>query len=166
MLLIKIVNKELIKVENWLNRNKLSLNLAKIKYMLIKPNIKNFTNTNNFIIHVSGVKLERGYSTKYLGLILDEDLPENLSCIICKKKLAQGIGLMAKMRKYLSNKNLLSLYYDFFYSYVLHCILFLLYVNDLPLASNFVPRFLLTTPIYILLITISIFYNNAIIARG
>ena len=37
----KNVNKELIKVENWLNKNKLSLNLAKTKYMFIKPNIKN-----------------------------------------------------------------------------------------------------------------------------
>ena len=40
--------KKLIKVENWLNNNKLSLNLTKTKYMLIKPNIKNFTKTNNF----------------------------------------------------------------------------------------------------------------------
>ena len=63
---MKNVNKELIKVENWLNKNKLSLNLAKTKYMLIKPNIKNFTKTNNFVFHVSGVKLERSYSAKYL----------------------------------------------------------------------------------------------------
>ena len=114
--LIKNVNKELIKVENWLNKNKLSLNLAKTKYMLIKPNIKNFTNTNNFVIHVSGVKLERSYSTKYLGLILDKDLTWKSHLHYIQKKLAEGVGLMAKKRKYLSNKNLLSLYYAFFYS--------------------------------------------------
>ena len=81
----KNVNKELIKVKNWLNKNKLSLNLAKTKYMLSKPNIKNFAKTNNFVIHVSGVKVERSYSTKYLGLIRDEDLALYLTCIICKK---------------------------------------------------------------------------------
>ena len=41
-ILNKNINKELIKVKNWLNKNKLSPNLAKTKYMLIKPNIKNF----------------------------------------------------------------------------------------------------------------------------
>ena len=96
----KNVNKELIKVENWLNKNKLSLNLAKTKHMLIKPNIKNFTKTNNFVIHVSGVKLERSFSTKYLGLILDEDLTWKPHLQYMQKKLAQGVGLMAKMRKY------------------------------------------------------------------
>ena len=98
----------------WLNKNKLSLNLAKTKYMLIKPNIKNFTKTNNFDIHVSGVKLERRYSTKYLGLILDEELTWKPHLHYMQKKLAQGVVLMAKIRKYLSNKNLLSLYYAFF----------------------------------------------------
>ena len=37
--------------------------------------------------------------------------------------MAQEVGLTAKMRKYLSNKNLLSLYYAFFYSHVLYGIL-------------------------------------------
>ena len=119
----KNVNKELIKVENWLNKNKLSLNLAKTKYMLIKPNIKNFIKTNNFVIHVSGVKLERSYLTKYLGLILDEDLTWKPHLHYMQKKLTQGVGLMAKIKIYLSNKNLLSLYYVFFYSHVLCSIL-------------------------------------------
>ena len=119
----KNVSKELIKVENWLNKNKLSINLAKTKYMLIKPNIKNFTKTNNIVIYVSGVILGRSYSTKHLGLILDEDLTWKLHLHYMPKKLAQGVSLMAKMRKYLSNKNLLSLYYAFFYSHALYGIL-------------------------------------------
>ena len=74
----------------------MSLNLAKTKNMLIKPNLKNFTKTNNFVIHVSGVKLERSYSTKYLGLIFDEDLTWKPHLHYLQKKLAQGVGLMAK----------------------------------------------------------------------
>ena len=91
--------------------------------MLIKPIIKNFTKTNNFDIHVSGVKLERSYLTKYLGLILDKDLTlkPHLHCM--QKKLAQGVRLMAKKRKYLVIKIFLSLYYAFFYSHVLYGIL-------------------------------------------
>ena len=37
--------------------------------------------------------------------------------------MAQGVGLIAKMRKYFSNKNLILLYYAFFYSHVLYRIL-------------------------------------------
>ena len=110
----KNVSKELIKVENWLNKNKLSLNLVKTKYMLTKPNFKNFTKTNNFIIHVSGVKLKRCYSTKYLGLILDKDLTWKHHLHYTLKKLSQRVDIMAKMRKYVSNTNLLSSYYAFF----------------------------------------------------
>ena len=66
----------------------------------MKSNIKNFTTTNNFVIHVRGVKLERSYSTKYLGLILDEDLTWKPHLDYMQKKLAQGVGLMAKMKKY------------------------------------------------------------------
>ena len=72
---------------------------------------------------MSGVKLERSYSTKYLGLILDKDLTWKPHLYYMQKKLAQGVGLMAKMRKHLSNKNFLSLYYAFFYSNVFYGIL-------------------------------------------
>ena len=69
--------------------------------MLIKPNIKNFTKTNNFFIHESGVKLERSYSTKCLGLILDEDLTWKPHLHLMPKKIGTRRRLNGKNEKIL-----------------------------------------------------------------
>ena len=91
-ILNKNINKELIKVKNWLNKNKLSPNLAKTKYMLIKPIIKNFHLDQQF---------ERSYSTKYLGLIFDEDLTwkPHLHYMQKKKKIGTRSRLNSKNEK-------------------------------------------------------------------
>jgi len=53
------VNNELIKVENWLKSNKLSLNFTKTKYLVIKPFRKKIFELNNFNASVRGIKLEK-----------------------------------------------------------------------------------------------------------
>ena len=67
------VNNELIKVESWLNSNKLALDYSKTKYLLIKPRNNQFQ-CNDFNVFVRGIELDRCSSTKYLELILDENL--------------------------------------------------------------------------------------------
>ena len=57
------VNQELIKVKSWCDTNKLSLNLSKTNFMIIKPD--NDGNT---------ITLEQRDNIKYLGVIIDEKL--------------------------------------------------------------------------------------------
>ena len=42
---------------------------------------------------------------------------------IYKKVISQSVGIIAKMRKYLDNTNLVALYYSFFFSHILYGIL-------------------------------------------
>ena len=66
--LIEIVNQELSKIYCWLNTNKLTLNINKLKYMY-------FTKTmSNTKISINKKKLEHVKTIKFLGYHLDEKL--------------------------------------------------------------------------------------------
>ena len=117
------VNRELVKVEHWLNANKLSLNYTKTKYLLIKPFKNKCVEPFDFDVKIKGVKIDRCYSIKYLGILLDEDLSWKPHISNLRKKLSQGVGIIAKMKNYLNKQNLIALYYTFFYSHILYGIL-------------------------------------------
>ena len=70
-----------------------------------------------------GIKLERCKTAKYLGVILDEKLNWEPQIKHLKQKLSQSLGIIAKMQHYLNQKNMISLYYAFFYSHILYGIL-------------------------------------------
>ena len=70
----KSVNKELSKVESWLNANKLSLNYSKTKYLLIKPFGMRTVTSDDFKVNIRGIKIDRCFATKYLGVLSDENL--------------------------------------------------------------------------------------------
>ena len=59
------VNIELVKVEHWLNANKLSWNYTKTKYLLIKPFKKKCVESFDFNVKIKGAKIDRCYSIKY-----------------------------------------------------------------------------------------------------
>ena len=67
-------NSELIKVEQWLNANKLSLNYSKTKYLLIKPFAKH-SHTNEFSASTQGIQVGNCHLAKYLGVIIDRARP-------------------------------------------------------------------------------------------
>ena len=67
------VNSELLKVETWLNANKLTLNYAKTKYLLIKPKT-NSSQLCKFTPTIKGIELQKCQSAKHLGIILHENL--------------------------------------------------------------------------------------------
>ena len=118
----KDVNHELLNKEAWINANKLSLNYSKTKYLLIKPK----TTTSQlckFAVTIKDIEPEKCQSAKYLGIILDENLNWEPHIQFLGKKLSQAVGIIAKMRHYLNQKNLFNLYYVFIYSQILHGIL-------------------------------------------
>ncbi len=72
-----IVNKELVEVCEWLNSNKLTLNLRKTNYVIFRPHqkkqnyqdsVKLFDNTNN------SIEIECKEFAKYLGVLIDSNL--------------------------------------------------------------------------------------------
>ena len=107
-----------------MNSNKLSLNYSKATYLLIEPKTKaNNSTFHNFNVKLKGIKIQKSLSTKYIGVIVDEYLDWKLHIKYMHTKLSQAVGFLAKLRHYLNRKNLVAMYYVFFYSHILYGIL-------------------------------------------
>ena len=114
----QMINDELKDIVIWLRANKLSLNIRKTHYMLfsnkkvIQPNVT---------IEINRQPITCVTKTKFLGVIIDNKLTwkEHISYI--SGKVAKGIGIISKVRKYLNKNTLLDLYYSFIYPYLTYC---------------------------------------------
>jgi hypothetical protein len=139
--LVQVMNSELVKVSDWLNTNKLSLNIDKSKYMIFSK--RNYTLPLH--VKINNVVIERIYETKFLGVIVDDSLNWKKHIIYVKGKLAKGIGILLKARKSLNYKSLLTLYYSFIYPYFIYCVelwggAYTTYINDLFLLQKKIIR--------------------------
>ena len=100
------VNNELIKITNWLNNNKLSLNYTKTSCLLISPQVNNL----ELVVRINGNHIKISDAVKYLGITLQPKLRwYNHINILCKK-LSRPSGIIAKLRHYVDNKILLVIY--------------------------------------------------------
>lgn len=70
------INYDLVKIEEWLQRNSLRLNTNKTKFMITHDERKEYIR-NNCDMKVSGVRIEEIREIKYLGVIIDENISFN-----------------------------------------------------------------------------------------
>ena len=129
-----IVNIELAKVVEWLNVNKLSINVGKTHAML-------FTNRNiNSLppIHISIQHTDVQFVSKisFIGILIDNKLSWRDHILKISNKIAKGIGIIRKVRHKLQRSTLINLYYCFVFPYLHYCIVIWgnasnLYVNPL-----------------------------------
>ena len=113
------MNSELKKLVQWLNINKLSLNIRKTHYIVFTH--KKQINLNNNIL-INNQIVSRVESTKFLGVIIDSALTWKDHINYIKTKIAKGIGIICKGRKYFNTSTLLTLYYSFIYPYLTYCV--------------------------------------------
>ena len=111
-------NEEMIKISEWVNSNKLSLNVKKTQYMLFKGR-KHIGIEHG--ICVNRVKITKTDQAKFLGVIITEDLSWKSHINYISKKISKSIGIIYKLSKYLNTKTLISLYYSLIYPYMLYC---------------------------------------------
>ena len=65
------INLELLKVQNWMRINKLTINYKKTNYMiLIKKKLNNFP----FVIKIGENAIDCKQCVKYLGIMIDEKM--------------------------------------------------------------------------------------------
>ena len=114
-------NNELSKYMAWMKINKLLVNIGKTNYMIFKKKRRNIPDVipdlllNNEVIH-------RVKKAKFLGVLLDDNLTWSFHINHIRSKIAKGMGIIKKARKYFDPKTLLSLYYSFIYPYITYCI--------------------------------------------
>ena len=94
--LAKKANIELKKVSKWFTANKLTLNVSKSKFMIIKRKSKKIP--ENIILKFNGKKMEQCLTYKYLGVHLDESLNWKAHVDYLCKKLSKMCGIFSKLR--------------------------------------------------------------------
>ena len=118
--LFHTMNTELKKIVEWLNVNKLSLNVKKTHYMLFGLRKKRIITDE--VLYINNEIITNVKSTKFLGVMIDCKMSwaEHIHYIKCK--ISKGIGILCKARKVLKRSTLLCLYYSFIYPYFTYCI--------------------------------------------
>lgn len=115
------VNNELVKIDQWLRMNKLTLNYSKSNYMLINKTPKLIENSD-LQISVNKNVIKRVGSVKYLGVYFDEKLSWSNHLKHVSAQLARCNGILYRLRNYVDKNTLSMLYYSLGYSHLQYCI--------------------------------------------
>ena len=106
----KIYNKELKNVKNWLDANKLSLNVSKSNMILF---LKNRTKTSKKLsVKIMGEEIKEKEYTKYLGILIDNKLSWKQHINHVNLKVPKGLTILYKLRNYVSEQILRMLYFS------------------------------------------------------
>ena len=116
-ILIKTMNSELEKLSLWFKINKMSLNIEKTNFMLFGNKkcvqIDKVLLDNNVVTQVT--------DTKFLGVLLDNELNWKKHIGLVENKVSKGIGILYKMKDKLDNKSLYMLYSTLILPYINYC---------------------------------------------
>ena len=96
----ELPNQELFLVNEWLEINKLSLNIGKTKYMIFYPHQKEYNRSNPRLI-MNGIEIERVETFDFLGATLDENLTWKPHTDKVATELSKYSGKMNKLKNYL-----------------------------------------------------------------
>ena len=117
--LVNRFNKELVNILNWLNANRLSLNIDKTNFMIFRPKNKNDICPD---IRINGSQINQVDKAKFLGIIIDNKLNWSEHIKYTTKKISKGIGIIIKARKLFNQDTLLTLYNTMVLPFISYCI--------------------------------------------
>ena len=92
----------------WSNRNLLTLNSKKTKWMIIGKNTRYVGEDNN--LYVNRAPLEQVFSFNYIGLIIDKSLDFREHRAKVMKQVQLKLNYLVKIRKYLNTYAALTIY--------------------------------------------------------
>ena len=114
------MNNELNKTTQWLNSNRLSLNVTKTHSMLFRTQGK-LLDSASLPIKISDENISQVKSSKFLGTIIDENLTWKPHLKNISLKIAKNIGIINKVKSIFSEQTLLMLYFTMIYPYLSYC---------------------------------------------
>ena len=117
---------ELREVSNWFRANKLSVNAGKTNYMILgtrngtsgyvdvneQGNIKKHNVNSNKKVNIvlDDVSLEKVNRTKFLGVVIDENLTWKCHIDAISKTISRNIGVLNKLKHFVPDNILHTLY--------------------------------------------------------
>jgi hypothetical protein len=118
---VNIIDSELNKIYDWLAVNKLSLNIKKTKYMIFhRPNVKV---PDNIKLVINGIELERVANFNFLGININENLSWKPHVTKTSNKISRYIGILNKLKRFLPQYILKTLYLSMVQSQLIYGIL-------------------------------------------
>ena len=106
---------EFVNICEWIKMNKLALNVLKTEFMIIGTSqrlniLDQSPATTPYIMSVDGCQIRRVKSIKYLWLIVDDTLTWNEHVDYISTKISKNIGIIKRVRTFLPQHSLLTLY--------------------------------------------------------
>ena len=111
------LNRELGKLFVWFSVNKLSLNLSKTNYILFR----NRSADTDLNICINTINVTRVQSSKFLGIIIDENLNWKTHIQLVKSKLSKTLSIIYKASKLINYEGMVTLYCSLFLPYLTYC---------------------------------------------
>ena len=113
------VNYEIKNVSDWLLANKLSLNVSKSNFLIVRPH------KNNRIINlkINDENLTQEAFSTYLGVLIDEQLNWKQHINQLNTKMSKSSGILYNIRYLVPKSTLVPLYNSFIQSHVLYGLL-------------------------------------------
>ena len=98
---------------DWINANKLFLNIDKTTCLVFHTKGRDFS--THVDVTISNKIINRVNYIKFLGVTIDSALSWSEHIRITKTKIAKGIGMLVKARKFLCKSTLTAIYNSFIY---------------------------------------------------
>ena len=116
----QILNNGLKELHTWLIVNRLSLNIEKTNFVVFHPYNKKLK--KNITLKIQKKAIAEKDSVKYLGILIDSGLTWVTHINALSKKISRAIGLLYKIRPFVSTNILKTLYYSLIYSHLNYAI--------------------------------------------
>ena len=117
--LTELANIELGKFAAWFKLNKLSLNITKTNFILFHNRQKQII--DKIDLKIDNTCIEQTRNTKFLGVIINENLTWEDHIKLVKAKVSKNIGIIKRLQKCLPKHILLMLYHSLVHPYFDYC---------------------------------------------
>ena len=118
-----VLNTELANLHEWLDVNKLSLNIAKTELLLIgsRQRLASTTIGHSLTVKIEGHEIDRVPHTKSLGLYIDQNLSWSKHVKEAAKIISSGIGALERLRPFICDDTAILLYRALIEPYFDYC---------------------------------------------
>lgn len=114
----RTINKELCWLNHWLNVNRLALNISKTNFVVFHPFNKPLKEYITIKINKKAISEEK--YVKYLGVLIDSTLSWTHQIQNISKKVARALGVMYRIRPFVTMALLKNIYYSLVYPHLLY----------------------------------------------
>ena len=113
------MNQQLMLIDDWFAANKLSLNIGKTMFTLFcSTTVEENLPLKLPDLQIGGKLLSRSRYTKFLGVLIDENLTWNKQIHTLESKISSQIGIISQARRFINNDAMKLLYHAFVSPYL------------------------------------------------